>query len=92
MRSTSIKARVLTALATSGLLIAGLLALLPHAGWAQTNTGCTPTTVGSISNNADDQDNSTSGSGGCSASGTTVTNTGKRFKAGGHPASMRMGP
>jgi DNA-binding beta-propeller fold protein YncE len=24
--------------------------------------------------------------------GTTVTNTGKRFKAGGHPASMRMGP
>jgi len=23
---------------------------------------------------------------------TTVTNTGKRFKAGGHPASMRMGP
>jgi DNA-binding beta-propeller fold protein YncE len=24
--------------------------------------------------------------------GTTVTNTGKRFKSGGHPASMRMGP
>jgi DNA-binding beta-propeller fold protein YncE len=24
--------------------------------------------------------------------GTTITNTGKRFKAGGHPASMRMGP
>jgi DNA-binding beta-propeller fold protein YncE len=24
--------------------------------------------------------------------GTTVTNTGKRFKAGGHPASMRIGP
>lgn len=24
--------------------------------------------------------------------GTQVTNTGKRFKAGGHPASMRMGP
>ncbi|HET7884281.1 MAG TPA: hypothetical protein VFL55_25565 [Acetobacteraceae bacterium] len=24
--------------------------------------------------------------------GTTVTNTGKRFKAGGHPASMRVGP
>ena len=24
--------------------------------------------------------------------GTTVTNTGKRLKAGGHPASMRMGP
>ena len=24
--------------------------------------------------------------------GTDVTNTGKRFKAGGHPASMRMGP
>jgi DNA-binding beta-propeller fold protein YncE len=24
--------------------------------------------------------------------GTTVTDTGKRFKAGGHPASMRMGP
>jgi len=24
--------------------------------------------------------------------GTEVTNTGKRFKAGGHPASMRMGP
>jgi hypothetical protein len=24
--------------------------------------------------------------------GTNVTNTGKRFKSGGHPASMRMGP
>jgi DNA-binding beta-propeller fold protein YncE len=24
--------------------------------------------------------------------GTSITNTGKRFKAGGHPASMRMGP
>jgi DNA-binding beta-propeller fold protein YncE len=24
--------------------------------------------------------------------GSTITNTGKRFKAGGHPASMRMGP
>jgi len=73
MRPTSPTPRIVAVLASSGLLMAGACALAPSTGFAD-NTTCTPVTVGSIANLPSGA-SSTSGSGGCSSSGTTVDNS-----------------